>query len=78
MEPSRMLSRNERAIRSFLKKWNSQSVFRGQGARPKKDDQADEIIEAAIRDRRPSIFQVGAALALIREQVRLTRHRSGC
>jgi hypothetical protein len=49
MEISRMLSRNESTIRSFLKKWNSQGVFRG---------------------------QVGAALALNPEQVRLTRHRN--
>jgi IS30 family transposase len=30
MEISRMLSRNESTIRSFLKKWNSQGVFRSQ------------------------------------------------
>jgi hypothetical protein len=71
-----MLSRNKSTIRSFLKKWNSQGVFRGQIGRPKKDDRAEEGIEATIRDRRSLIRQVGAALALNREQVHLTRHRN--
>jgi hypothetical protein len=76
MEIFRMLSHNESTISSFLKKWNSQGVFHGQVGRPKKDDRADEVIEATIRDRRPSIRQVGSALALSPEQVRLTRHRN--
>jgi hypothetical protein len=46
---SRMLSRNESTSHSFLKKWNSQGVFRGQVGRPKKDDRADEVIEPTIR-----------------------------
>jgi hypothetical protein len=71
-----MLSRNESTIRFFLKKWNSQGVFRGQVGRPKKDDRADEGIAATICDRRSSIHQVGPALALSREQACLTRHRN--
>jgi hypothetical protein len=76
METFRMPSRSGSTIRSFLKKWNSQGIFGGQVARLKTDDLADAVIEAIIRDRRSSIRQVGAALALSREQVRLTRHRN--
>jgi transposase len=38
METSRMLSRNESTIRSFLKKWKTQDLFRNQVGRPKKND----------------------------------------
>jgi hypothetical protein len=64
VEIPRLLFRRESTIRSFFKKWNSQCGFSGQVGRPKKDDRADEVIEATIRDRRSSIRQVGAALAL--------------
>jgi hypothetical protein len=71
-----MLFRNKSTIRSFFKEWNSQGVFRGQVGRPKKDDRAGEVIEATILDRRPSIYQAGAALALSRGQVHLVQYRN--
>jgi hypothetical protein len=75
MEIVRMHSRNESTIRSFLGKWRSQGLFHGQIGSRKKDDWADEVIEARLTDWRSPIRQVGVALAISREQVRVTWHR---